>query len=173
MDNAPSPVQPIDLLVLLALVASGKPDMPVRDVADAIGISKSAVALSLRRLAGVGLLKGDGAARRINRVAVRSLLEHSLRWIAPGTIGNWELGLPTAHAAGVLSAGLVGDADPLVIPLHHGPMRGRAVTPIHPRAPQAAGKDPKLHNLLAIVDALRVGRARDREAALAQLRAFV
>ena len=84
-----------------------------------------------------------------------------------------ELGLPTAHAAGPLAGKLVGDADPLVMPLAHGPMRGRAVTPLHALAPEAAAKDARLHHLLSLMDVFRIGRARDRQVAAAELRAWL
>jgi hypothetical protein len=38
---------------------------------------------------------------------------------------------------------------------------------------RSAAKDPKLYRLLAVVDALRIGRARDREIAAAELRAWL
>jgi hypothetical protein len=54
--------------------------------------------------------------------------------------------------------------------LEHGPVRGRALRPLHPNAARAAARDPRLHKLLALVDAFRIGRARDREVASAELR---
>jgi hypothetical protein len=63
------------------------------------------------------------------------------------------------------------EADTLVIPLPHGPVRGRAVSPIHPLAPAAAARDPRLHRMLALVDTFRVGRARERAIAARELRA--
>jgi hypothetical protein len=87
-----------------------------------------------------------------------------------GRGSRFELGLPTAHAAGPLAGKFVGDADPLVMP-RHGPMRGRAVTPLHALAPQAAANDARLHHLLALMDVFRIGRARDRQVAAAELRA--
>ena len=95
-----------------------------------------------------------------------------MRWIAPARVGDIELGLPTAHA-GPLGAKLVSDADPLVMPLPHGPMRGHAVTPLHALAPRAAAKDARLHPLLSLVDVFRIGRARDRQVAAAELRAWL
>jgi len=38
-------------------------------------------------------------------------------------------------------------------------------TPLHKNVPQAALEDAKLYELLALVDALRDGRARERELA--------
>lgn len=166
MDNE---LAPLDLLLLLKCAVS--PSSSVREMAAEIAVSKSAVALSLRRLEGLELIKSDGGKRRVNKLAARDLFEHAIRWLAPAKPGDWELGLPTAHAEAHLASKFHGDADPVVIPLPHGPMRGRAIRPLHPRAPAAAARDPKLHRLLAIVDALRVGRGRDREVAAAELRA--
>lgn len=166
---APAPLQAIDLLVILKLAAIERPAAPVRLVADELGLSKSAVAVSVRRLEALGLLRGEGDARRINKLALRHCLEHALRWIAPAEVGRTKIGLLTAHAAPSLASRLLGDDDPVVIPLPRGPSRGRAVTPLHPLAPRAAARDPKLHALLALVDAFRIGGARDREVASAEL----
>ena len=167
---APAPLQAIDVLVILKLAAIGRPAAPVRLLADELGLSKSAVALSVRRLEALGLLRGEGDTRRINKLALRHCLENAIRWIAPAEVGGSRVGLLTAHAAPSLASRLLGD-DPVVIPLPGGPSRGRAVTPLHPLAPRAAARDPKLHALLALVDAFRIGGARDREVASAELQA--
>jgi DNA-binding transcriptional ArsR family regulator len=162
----------IDLLVVLKLVAHEAEPTSVRHLEDELGLSKSAVANSLQRLRELDLIKdGPARERRVNKLLLRECLEHAARWIAPARVGDFELGLPTAHAAEPLKRKLTGDEDPVVIPLPHGPLRGRAVTPLHPLAPAAAARDPKLHRLLAIVDAFRIGRARDRQLAVAELRA--
>jgi hypothetical protein len=158
-----------DILVLLKMAVNG--DSSVRVLERELGLSKSTVALSIGRLREANLLKHDEAGRlRINRLAARDFLEHGARWIAPATVGDFELGFATAHSFESLARKLSGDPDPVVLPLPHGPVRGRAVSPLHPKAPAAARKDPDLLRLLAIVDALRIGRARDREVAVAELR---
>jgi hypothetical protein len=162
---------PVDLLVALKLASSEGEATTIRSLEQDLGLSKSAVAYSLGRLRELDLVKDEPGGRRINKLLLRDCLEHAVRWIAPAKVGDFELGLPTAYAAEPLKRKLSGDEDPVVIPLPHGPLRGRAVPPIHPLAPAAAAKDPKLHRLLAIVDALRIGRARDRQAAAAELRA--
>ena len=96
-----------------------------------------------------------------------------MRWIAPARVGEFELGLPTAFAGASLAGKLIGDADPLVMPLPHGPMRGRAVAPLHSYAPEAAAKDARLHHLLSLIDVFRIGRARERQVAAAELRAWL
>jgi len=42
--------------------------------------------------------------------------------------------------------------------------------PLYPSVPEAANKDEKLYELLALADALRVGRAREKELAIVELK---
>jgi hypothetical protein len=58
---------------------------------------------------------------------------------------------------------------PPVWPHPKGGVRGVALSPIHRAAPEAALKDPKLYELLALLDAIRTGRAREREIAVREL----
>jgi hypothetical protein len=51
---------------------------------------------------------------------------------------------------------------PPVWPDPRGRQRGIAVTPLHPAVPVLARRDPKLAELLALVDAIRMGDARVR-----------
>jgi hypothetical protein len=48
-------------------------------------------------------------------------------------------------------------------------VRGYSFTPLHKNVPQAALEDKRLYELLALVDALRDGRARERELAVKEL----
>jgi len=166
--DSPS-LQRSDVLVAAKLAVRVGPSS-VRELEQELGMSKSAVAYSLVRLRALALVSDDENGPRVNRIALRDLLEHAVRWLAPAIVGDFELGLPTAHASDAIAAKLSADKDPVVIPLPHGPMRGRAVTPLHPLAPRAAEKDPKLLRLLAIVDVFRIGGAREREVASAELR---
>jgi len=43
-----------------------------------------------------------------------------------------------------------------------GSAKGPSLSPIYRTAPQAALADPRLHRLLALLDAVRAGRARER-----------
>jgi hypothetical protein len=50
-------------------------------------------------------------------------------------------------------------------------LRGQSLVPLYPAAPRLAGRVPDLYDLLTLVDAIRVGRARERSRAAALLRA--
>ncbi|RYF43790.1 MAG: MarR family transcriptional regulator, partial [Comamonadaceae bacterium] len=52
-----------------------------------------------------------------------------------------------------------------------GKAKGPTLSPLYRTAPQAALADPSLHRLLALLDALRTGRARERNLAAQLLEA--
>jgi hypothetical protein len=54
------------------------------------------------------------------------------------------------------------DQVPPVWPDPEGSVQGVAVEPLYGSVPRAARQDPELYALLALVDALRIGRARER-----------
>ena len=55
---------------------------------------------------------------------------------------------------------------PLVWPHPEGEVRGESIEPLYRSAVDAARRDSKLYECLALVDALRVGRARERKLAI-------
>jgi len=63
-----------------------------------------------------------------------------------------------------------GDEPPPVWPYAEGQVRGYSFAPLHKNVPQAALEDARLYQLLALVDALRDGRARERELAGRELK---
>ena len=74
-------------------------------------------------------------------------------------------GIATAHSALPLRERMRAGEMPSVWPHPEGDLRGEALLPIYKTAPDAARKDPALHELLALFDALRAGRARNLAAA--------
>jgi len=62
-----------------------------------------------------------------------------------------------------------GDELPPVWPWRDGDTRGIALQPLYKTAPVAALQDPFLYELLALVDAIRDGRARERKIAEKEL----
>lgn len=56
-------------------------------------------------------------------------------------------------------------------PYAKGTTRGYSLAPLYPTVPQAAAKDAQLYELLSLVDAIRDGRARERNLAAKELQA--
>ena len=73
-------------------------------------------------------------------------------------------------AAPPLNAQLSQSFDPPPVwPYAVGTSRGTEFSPLYKNVPQAAQRDPKLYELLTLVDAIRDGRAREREIAVREL----
>ncbi len=72
------------------------------------------------------------------------------------------IGVPTSHSAPAFAGVFAPGSDDFVWPHPNGTVRGIGVEPLHPSVPFAAMQDAKLYELLALFDALRVGRARER-----------
>ena len=54
-----------------------------------------------------------------------------------------------------------------------GTVRGFAIEPLHPSVPAAAKADAALYQLLALVDTLRIGHARERKLAEVELKNYL
>ncbi len=82
--------------------------------------------------------------------------------------GSVSSGICTSYAAAPLSRQLIYDEEDLVpvCPHEKGNRRGYALDPLYKSAPEAALKDPHLYELLALTDAIRSGRARERKLAI-------
>ncbi len=81
-------------------------------------------------------------------------------------------GMVTAHSAHPLADKLrLGAEDGVVWRMRDPRFRakGHVIEPLYKTAPQAAADDPALHELLALADALRIGRARERALAADEL----
>ena len=80
------------------------------------------------------------------------------------------LAFPTAYAAPPLSEKISSDDLPPVWPDAEGSVRGYAIVPLYSSVPAAAKSDSLLYEYLALVDALRIGRARERRFAEEELK---
>jgi hypothetical protein len=71
--------------------------------------------------------------------------------------------MPTSFGALPLSAQISAAAgEAPVWPYADGQARGPSLKPLHEYAPEAASTDPALYELLALLDAIRTGRSRER-----------
>lgn len=157
-------LKPQDILVLLKMVATKDRSWRVIDLAQELGLSPSEVSMALERSKRSGLL--DLSKKKVVWPALLEFLLHGLRYVYPAAPGPLCRGVPTAHSAPPLAKQIVSDEnDQYVWPSGNGTVRGQAIEPIYESVPLAAGKDPELYQLLALVDAMRVGRARERELA--------
>ena len=91
---------------------------------------------------------------------------HGAKYMFPAVRGGVTRGMLTSYAAPPLNRHISGGPDlPPVWPYARGEHRGVSLEPLYRTVPLAAQADPRLHELLALLDALRDGRARERSLA--------
>jgi hypothetical protein len=116
-------------------------------------------------------LSGGSTGRPLLK-AVEEFLIHGVKYAFPAQRGEATRGMPTAYAAPPLSGQIADNGDlPPVWPDAEGDARGVTLEPLHKAAPKASKRDPVLHELLALIDALRDGRVRERQLAEKELSA--
>lgn len=167
-----------DVLILLKLISlhqrTAKPEeFSVRALADVTGISKSEVSASLNRSIETGLAKLDRKEKMptTNKQALLEFIVYGLCYVFPARPGATERGLLTCFEAPGLQ-GLLSSLDEYhyVWPYAEGKDSGQTITALYRTAPFAAKQDPQLYQYMALVDAIRLGNAREVATAKRELK---
>jgi hypothetical protein len=163
-------LKPVDIFVLLKLSLTEGKRPPYLQLANELYIYPSEVYASIKRARASHLVQGPELKDRLNRSALVEFLLHGIRYAFPAERGGMTRGVPTRYAAAPLKQHLEqGNEPPPVWQYPEGSVRGYTYSPLHKSAPQAALADPRLYELLVLVDALRDGQARERELAVNEL----
>jgi len=156
----------LDIVVLLAVAAHPEVDLPSKALAQQLFVEPSEITRSWKRTRISSLSYSLNREHRVNRSGLLEFLLHGLRYVFPAERGSMTRGLPTGIAAEPLKSQFMDTMDEAPVwPYAHGQMRGYAIKPLHRHVPQAALKDPKLYEFLALVDAVRGDRIRERKLA--------
>lgn len=151
--------KPQDIVVALKL-ALGNGIPSYAELGQSLGMSASEVHAAVRRLVEARL--ADPETKHVRREALRNFLVHGVPYAFPVRPKGVSRGMPTAWAAPAMSGQFQSDQLPPVWPDPEGQVQGASVQPLYSSVPGAARRDPELYHLLALVDALRIGRARER-----------
>lgn len=125
-------------------------------------MSPSQVYTAVGRATAAGLLDSE---RRPRHHALFEFIVHGVRYAFYAERGSVTRGVPTAHAAPPIVHEIAAHDLPPVWPDPQGSVRGESLEPLHRTVPQAIQTDGELYVLLALVDVLRIGRARERKLA--------
>jgi len=160
-------MKPQDVLLLLKIISDNNPSWNQQPMANAVGLSQSEVSESVGRSQYAGLL--DSSGKQVMRNALMEFLQFGIQYVFPQKPGAIVRGVATAHSA-VPLANIIVSEQKYVWPSGIGQERGQAIVPLYPSVPVAVQSDEMLYQLLALVDAIRVGRARERGIAIKELK---
>lgn len=167
MKTQQTQMKPQDVLLLLKIISMNNKTWNQIPIAEALGMSQSEVSESVARSKYAGLL--DPSGKQVMKLALMDYLQFGIRYAFPQKPGPVVRGIPTSHSASPLKEHIQSTED-YVWPYGKGNVRGHSIMPLYPSVPEAALKDEQLYMLLSLVDALRVGRARERALAVIELK---
>lgn len=162
-----SMLKPQDILVLLKLVAIDNSEWSFNGLAVELGMSPSEVHAACNRA-----LEAKLATKQFGKVIplrqnLKSFIVNGLPFVFYPVRGELVRGMPTGHGAEPLASLMAGDGEPVPVwPDPEGRVRGMSFKPLFKAVPKAAKRDPKLYELLVLVDAIRAGNARERKLAI-------
>ena len=161
-------MRPQDIVTLLKIVAVKDTQWRNLDIAYGLKISPSEISEALNRCKIAKLI--DKEKRKVHLNAFTEFLIYGIKYVFPVEPGAVVKGIPTAHSAPPLNAMILSYSESYVWPTMRGDSRGLSIIPLYKTVPDAAINDPEFYKLIALVDAIRIGKAREVQLAIEELK---
>lgn len=176
-------LKPQDIVILLKILSIKNLShemLPQNRVAALLCMSASEVNAGMKRLIFSGLLSpviANDRTKKIvytpNKKACEECLISGVKYFFPVQLGTYSRGIATSYAAPILEEHLIIGDDPIPVwPYGDGDKRGLALEPLYSSVPKSLTQFPDqlFYELLVLVDAIRSGRARERNIAIQLLK---
>lgn len=160
-------MRPHDIAILLKIACKGSEHWYMKDLASELRISASEISESINRSIVGGLLSSD--KKTLNKLALLDFLKSGLRHVYPQVPGSITRGVFTAVSAPPLNNEIISE-EKFVWPYGKGSNRGQAIEPLHMHTPVACLDDAKYYELMALTDAIRLGKVREQNLAFEMLK---
>lgn len=159
-----------DVVVILKLLSYQGLRPPYTHVSVDLGMSPSEVHGAVKRAQHARLLHSRDLGEAPNIAALEEFLLHGIKYVFPAERGGPTRGMLTSYAAEPLRSLVVQTSEPPPVwPYADGGTRGIALMPLHRAVPFACSRDMGLYEMLALVDAIRDGRTRERRIAESEI----
>ena len=163
-------LKPQDVVVAIKFFIAKHQQMTFAKLALELCLSTSEVHGAYKRAEMAGLMNNVNGAPTANRQALSEFLVHGVKYAFPASTGAPTRGMLTGLAASPIKSLFPTALNaPYVWPDVHGADQGISLLPLYPAIPQAARQDALLYEILALVDMVRAGAAREREMAEVEL----
>lgn len=165
-------MRPQDIVILLKIIAKGPKPWQNKDLAAELHISASEVSESLNRSSLAGLIDAENK-KKIYSLSLMEFLEHGLHYVFPTSPGTMVNGIYTAHSHPFMKKHFKADSLNYVWPSTKAEVRGLSIEPLYKEQVKASLSDEKLYLMLALIDVIRVGRARELKIAVTELKNLI
>lgn len=152
-------MRPQDIVVLARIITIKNNNWRNIDLANSLQISPSEISEALNRCQIVRLI--DLYKRNVHLIAFKEFVIYGLKYVFPAEPGPIVRGIPTAHSAPPVNNSISLGNEFYVWPFFNGNHRGQAIDPLYKTVPALAMEDTAFYELMALLDTIRLGRARE------------
>lgn len=159
-------MRPQDVPILLKIITKGPNPWQNKDLATELFISASEISESLNRSFIAGLINVE--KRKVHKLSLLEFIQYGLHFVFPAVPGSIVNGIPTAHSHPFMQQYFSSNMM-YVWPYLAGDDRGQSIEPLYKDAARATMLDGRLYKMLALIDVIRVGKARETKVAIEEL----
>jgi hypothetical protein len=160
-------MRPQDIVILLEMIILGDKKWSIAEMSDVLLLSMGEISKAMKRNVTAGLVSAD--KMYVNKLALRDFLVYGLKYVFPPQLGAPTRGIATAHSASPVNLHIVENGENYVWKYYKGTKRGNSIAPLYDKIPKIVENQPKLYELLAIIDTLRIGKKREIGIAIEEL----
>ncbi len=160
-------MKPQDVLITLKIISFNSDDWRIIDIAYNLHLSSSEVHDGINRL-------HQSEIMHMRKHVVKShfveFLIHGIKYCFPAILGMKSRGILTTHSSEFFKK-IISDKkmDNYVWPSENGNATGISVNPLYKSVPEFVQKDRFMYEYLSYIDAIRIGRKRERAYAEKQI----
>ncbi|CAN5313572.1 hypothetical protein BH09BAC1_BH09BAC1_04440 [soil metagenome] len=163
-------MRPQDIVILAKVILMGEKEWLNKELSEQLYISPGEISESLNRSRAAKLI--DPNKKRVNRHSFYEFISHGLSYVFPAELGTLQRGIGTAHSHTFMQDSFE-STTAYVWPDYEGAIMGLAVEPLYNNQTKAIKADPSLYKMLALIDSLRIGKAREIEIAAKELHKMI
>lgn len=147
-------------IVLALKIALTSDQLTVKELSESLFLSQGEVINGFKRLQASGLLLKDRFSRQIIRANLVEFITHGLKYVFPGALGAPARGMMTAWGHPRIADSITSQSVPVWTTLD-GKTYGPSLKPLYKEVPKICSQDLVLYEIFALIDCLRIGRARE------------
>lgn len=148
-----------DILIALKIVSYEDDDWRIIDLAYNLRISASEIHAGIKRMHEANIMH---MKKHIVKDNLLEFIVHGVKYAFPAVPGMDSRGISTSHGSGFFPNILSKGDDLYVWPYENGSSKGSSIAPLYRSVPYFVLEDAFMYKYLSYIDAMRIGRERER-----------
>jgi hypothetical protein len=160
-------MRPQDVAILIKIASLPEINWTLLDLAASLHVSLSEISESLNRSRAAGLI--DHTKKQVFSQNLLEFLQYGFKYVFPQMPGTIVRGVPAAHSHPYMKKFIKSEVN-YVWADSEGKTMGLLIEPLYSKQTKAIHSSPEFYEMLALADVLRIGKIREKEIAVRQLK---